>query len=106
MEYFEAVQEGRKRAERAVAILRDAAGAASPLLFLSMGPGEWTPVGDESFYSVVSGKDGREAVVLCDPAGNSKAISPWLPPSEVGRLLSVLEGRQIQRHHGQVHLPV
>ena len=45
MDYFAAVQEGRSRVNRAVAMLQGVAGPSYPMLFLKLGNPEWTPVG-------------------------------------------------------------
>jgi len=106
VDYFAAVQEGRKRVDRAVAVLREIAGPSYPMLFLKLGISDWTPVGDELMHKVVPGKEGRAALVICDAEGNAKAMSSWLPADEAPNLAKVLESREIPSFPGDVKLPI
>jgi len=105
-DYFTAVQEGKARVRKAVDLLSEVAGLSYPVLFLKVGKEDWTPVGEENLFSVVSGKDGTAAVVLCDSDGNSKAISAWAARSDVERLAVMLASKGISRYVGEVKLPV
>lgn len=105
MDYFEAVQEGRKRADRALAFLREITGPCSPLLFLKIGPGEWTPIGEENLFAVVPGKNETAAVVLCDADGNSKAMSSWLSLPRIESFRLDLVARGIPKFEGELKLP-
>lgn len=91
---------------KAVAFLQEMAGPCYPLLFLKMGPSEWTPVGEEMLYSVVPGKNDTAALVICDRDGNSKAMSSMLPESKARELSSALEKKGIPRYDGDVKLPI
>ncbi len=106
MDYFAAVQEGRSRVKKAVEILQEVAGPSSPVLFLKMGIEEWTPVGAEVLFAVVSGKDETAAVVVCDLDGNSKAISAWVPASKAEEYARSLESRGLSRYDDEVKLPI
>ena len=106
MGYFEAVQEGRTRVQRAVEMLQDVAGQCYPLLFLKMGIKGWTPVGEESLYSIVNGKNSTAAVVLCDSDGNSKAMSAWVLASRAQTIADSLASKGIVRYDGEVKLPI
>ena len=106
MGYFEAVQEGRVRVQRAVETLQEVAGPCYPLLFLKMGVKGWTPVGEESLFSVVKGKNSTAAIVLCDSDGNSKTMSAWIPAPEAESLTNSLASKGIPRYDGEVKLPI
>ena len=82
MDYFRAVQEGRRRVNLAVGALQEVAGPSYPMLFLKLGAGDWTPVGEEMLHQVLPGKNEKAAVVVCDSDGNSKAIRRWVPPAK------------------------
>lgn len=106
MDYFAAVQEGRARVNRAVAMLQDVAGPSYPMLFLKLGIQDWSPVGDEMMQQVVSGKSETSALVICDADGNAKAMSGWVPDSKAEELARVLESKGIPVFPGEVKLPI
>ena len=106
LDYFTAVQEGKARVKSAVDSLSEVAGPCYPVLFLKMGREEWTPVGEEDLFSVVDGKDGTAAVVLCDSEGNTKAISRWVQKGEAEDFAAKLGTRGTLRYDGEVKLPV
>ncbi len=106
MDYFTAVQEGRRRVSRAVAVLQEVAGPSYPMLFLKLGIPEWTPVGEEMLHAAIPGKGGTAALVICDGEGNAKAMSGWLPSGDAGALTKELESRGIQGFRGDVKLPI
>jgi len=106
MDYFAAVQEGRKRVSRAVAVLQEVAGPSYPMLFLKLGISDWTPVGEEMMHKVVPGKLGTAALVICDAEGNAKAMSSWLPEERAQSLAKTLESREIPSFPGDVKLPI
>ncbi|MDG6917045.1 MAG: hypothetical protein JRM85_05570 [Nitrososphaerota archaeon] len=106
MDYFTAVQEGRSRVNRALAVLQSAAGPSYPMLILKLGVPEWTPVGDEMLYKVVHGRDSTAALVICDAEGNSKAMSAWLRAEKVDEISQRLDARGIPIFLGDVKLPI
>jgi len=106
VDYFTAVQEGRKRVNRAVAFLQDVAGPCYPMLFLKYGVADWTPVGDEMLYKVIPGKGDAAALVVCDADGNAKAMGNWVPRSKADELARELESRGIVVFRGEVKLPI
>lgn len=87
-------------------ILQEVAGPSSPVLFLKMNTPEWTPVGEETFFAVVKGKNSTGAVVICDGEGNSKAISTWVPTSQADAYALSLESKGLSRFEGEVKLPI
>jgi hypothetical protein len=106
LDYFTAVQEGRKRVSRAVAVLQDVAGPSYPMLFLKLGVSDWTPVGDEMMHKVIPGREGTAALVICDAEGNAKAMSGWLVADKAQTLAKVLEKREIPSFPADVKLPI
>ena len=106
MDYFSAVQEGRRRVNEAVALLQDVAGPSYPMLFLKMGLEDWTPVGGEMLQKVLPGKEEKAAVVICDSDGNSKAMSAWLTAAKASECSKILEARGLAPYPGDVKLPI
>ena len=106
MDYFAAVQEGRRRVSRAVAVLQEVAGPSYPMLFLKLGAFDWKPVGDEMMHKVIPGKEGAAALVICDAEGNAKAMSRWLPADRAQNLAKALQSREIPSFPGDVKLPI
>lgn len=106
MDYFTAVQKGRERVRRSLDKLQEVAGPSYPVLFLKMGITDWTPVGEEDLFSLVSGKEGTAAVVISDSDGNAKAMSPWTSRTDAERAGRSLEARGCARYTGELKLPV
>lgn len=106
MDYFTAVQEGRKRATLAVAALSEVAGPCYPMLLLKLGESSWTPVGEEMMHTVVPGKNGTAAVVICDGDGNSKAMSGWVSEAKAVECSKALEEKGVPVFPGDVKLPI
>jgi len=106
LDYFSAVQEGRRRVSRAVDALQRVAGPSYPMLFLKLGVSEWTPVGEEMLQKVVPGKDGTAALVVCDAEGNAKAMSAWLPDEKAAEHSRYLETTGFAVFPGEVKLPI
>ncbi|HUK79063.1 MAG TPA: hypothetical protein VLU91_00180 [Nitrososphaerales archaeon] len=106
MDYFAAVQEGRKRVARAVAVLQEVAGPSYPMLFLKLGISDWTPVGEEMMHKIVPGRQGTAALVICDAEGNAEAMSGWFSEDRAESLAKALEAREIPSFPGDVKLPI
>jgi hypothetical protein len=106
VDYFAAVQEGRRRVNQAVAALQEVAGPCHPVLFLKLGSSDWTPVGEEMFHKSIPGKGGTAALVICDADGNSKAMSGWFPVHKTGEFSETLTQRGIPVFAGDVSLPI
>ena len=106
MTYFEAVQEGRTRVQDAIDLLQQIAGQCYPMLFLKVGSGTWTPVGKEMLYSIVPGKSGTAAVVICDAEGNSKAMTTWIQPALAEEHARTLGSKGLAKFEGEVKLPL
>jgi len=106
LDYFQAVQQGRARVQDAVDLLQQTAGLCYPMLFLKIGSGSWTPVGEEMLYSIVPGKSGTAAVVICDAEGNSKAMSAWVPEAKAEEHAQALGSKGLAKFEGEVRLPI
>jgi len=106
VDYFEAVQLGRARVKDAIDILQEVAGPCYPMLFLKLGTGDWTPVGEENLFAVVSGKLGTAAMVVCDGEGNSKAMTTWVPAAKAAEYASSLQSKGLAKFEGEVRLPI
>ena len=106
MDYFAAVQEGRRRVSKAVDVLQKVAGPSYPMLFLKMGASQWTPVGEEMLQTLIPGKDGTAAIVLCDAEGNAKAMSAWFPQAKAEAYSKSLDAQGIAVFLGEVKLPI
>ncbi len=106
MDYFEAVQEGRTRVQRAVDLLQRIAGPSYPMLFLKVGSDTWTPVGEEILFALVPGKSGTAAVSVCDCEGNAKAMTPWVPTAKAEEHSRSLLATGVAKFEGVVRLPI
>ncbi len=106
MDYFSAVQEGRKRVNAATGLLQEVAGPCHPMLFLKIGAQSWTPVGEELLQQLIPGKEGTSAVVLCDSDGNAKTMSDWLPKEKAEEIANSLSSKGIPVFVGEVKLPI
>jgi hypothetical protein len=106
MEYFAAVQEGRRRVSRAIAALQEVVGPCYPMLFLKVGISDWTPVGEELLHKVVPGNNKTGALVICDADGNAKAMSAWVAIERADEFAKVLESKGIPGFEGDVKLPI
>ena len=76
------------------------------MLFLKVGSGAWTPVGEEKFYSVVPRKSGTAALVICDAEGNSKAMTPCVPAATAEEHARSLGSKGLVKFEGEVKLPI
>jgi hypothetical protein len=106
MDYFAAVQEGRRRVNESVNVLQGVAGPCYPMLFLKLGVTDWTPVGEEMLHQVVPGKNGMAALVICDGEGNAKTMSGWFPEEKAKEYSKSLELKGIPEFPGEVKLPL
>ena len=106
MDYFEAVQEGRRRVKDAIDVLQAVAGPCYPMLFLKLGISDWTPVGEEMLYALVPGKNDTAALVITDADGNAKSMSTWVTSARAQDFAKILTGKGIPEFDGDVKLPV
>src|SRR5579863_7441861 len=106
MNYFEAVQEGRRRVNDAITLLQGVAGPCYPMLFLKMGVQAWTPVGTEMLRKLIPGKDDTSALAICDADGNAKTMSAFVDRETALRYEKELAARGVPEFEGEVKLPI
>jgi hypothetical protein len=106
MDYFTAIQEGRKRVNEAMAVLQGVAGQCYPVLLLKLGITDWTPVGSEMMQQVVPGKNGMAALVICDADGNTKTMSTWVQGPKAEEYSRELEKKGVPVFPGGIKLPI
>lgn len=99
MQYFEAVQEGRRRAAKSQMRLFDAAGFAMLTLTTKKVSGRFMPVGEEEYAATILTGDGH-VVILADGDGFTKAQSKAVDKDEAGRIFGRLMGEGIEPFPG------
>jgi len=103
MQYFQAVQIGKKRANKAQMTLFDLAGFAMLTLTTKKKDGKFLPVGEETNVAVIHTADGY-VTILVDDDGSTKAQSKALEKNEAMEIfkkardsgISEYEGNQIE----------
>jgi len=86
MQYFQAVQIGKQRANKAQMVLFDICGFAMLTLTTKKIDGKFVPVGEESFVTVIKTDDGF-VIILVDEGGFTKAQTKALEKEEAKRIL-------------------
>ncbi len=89
MQYFQAVQIGKQRANKAQMILFDISGFAMLTLTTKKIDGEFVPVGEESFATVIKTSDGF-VIILVDEDGFTKAQTKALEKEEAKKILNTI----------------
>ncbi len=92
--------------QEAVNLLQQVGGPCYPLLFLKVGSKSWAPVGEEMLCSLVPGRSGTAAAVICDAEGNSKAMTAWVSTAKAGEYVKALNSKGLATYEGEVKLPV
>jgi hypothetical protein len=87
-------------------ILQGVVGPCSPVLFLKTNSDDWTPVGEESLFAIVTGKNSTAALVLCDGDGNPKAMSGWVPTAQAEGFAHALGTKGLARFYSELRLPI
>ena len=87
MQYFQAVQIGKQRANKAQMILFDISGFAMLTLTTKKINGTFVPVGEESFATVIKTSDGF-VIILVDEDGFTKAQTKALEKEEAQKILN------------------
>ena len=91
MQYFQAVQIGKQRANKAQMILFDISGFAMLTLTTKKIDGNFVPVGEESFTAVIKTEEGF-VILLVDTDGFTKAQTKALEKEDAQKIFSkVLE---------------
>ena len=86
MQYFQAVQIGKQRANKAQMVLFDICGFAMLTLTTKKIDGKFVPVGEESFVTVIKTDDGF-VILLVDEGGFTKAQTKALEKEEAKKIL-------------------
>lgn len=89
MQYFQAVQEGKRRASKSQMTLFNAAGFAMLTLTTKKVDGKFLPVGKEEYAAIIRADQGH-VVILCDKDGFTKAQSKGLDHAEASDILKTL----------------
>ena len=103
MQYFQAVQIGKQRANKAQMALFEVAGFAMLTLTTKKIDGKFFPVGEESFVTVIKTNDGY-VIILVDKDGFTKAQTKALEKQEareiynkvLGSGIAVFSGKEIK----------
>ena len=86
MQYFQAVQIGKQRANKAQMALFDIAGFAMLTLTTKKKDGKFFPVGEDSFIAAIKTDDGF-VIILVDEDGFTKAQTKALEKEEAQKIL-------------------
>ena len=87
MQYFQAVQIGKQRANKAQMALFDIAGFAMLTLTTKKKDGKFFPVGEDSFIAAIKTDDGF-VIILVDEDGFTKAQTKALEKEEAQKIFS------------------
>ena len=115
MQYFTALQLGKKRVEKAREILNKVADnkAMPALALMDNKTNVWEPVGEENLYAFVDESSGfvltdtsGYILALCDKNGISKAIVQGVTNEQRDSIEKMLKDDNIPEYKGKVVLPV
>lgn len=99
MQYFEAVQAGKKRASESQMRLFKLAGFAMLTLTTKKAGGRFAPVGEEDYAAAIRSPDGH-VVILVDGDGYTKAQTKAMEPGEAAAILEKVLGSGIAEFSG------
>ena len=99
MQYFQAVQEGKKRANEAQMKLFDIAGFAMLTLTTKKKEGKFIPIGEENYCAAIHRPEGY-LVILVDGEGYTKAQTKDLEKEEAGQIYSKVAESGIEEFPG------
>jgi hypothetical protein len=99
MQYFQAVQEGKKRANEAQMKLFDIAGFAMLTLTTKKKEGKFIPIGAENYCAAIHRPEGY-LVILVDAEGYTKAQTKDLEKEEAGQIYSKVAESGIEEFPG------
>ena len=100
MQYFQAVQIGKQRANKAQMVLFDISGFAMLTLTTKKIDGKFVPVGEESFVAVIKTDDGF-VVILVDADGFTKAQTKALEKEDAKKIFSKILELDITEFSGK-----
>ncbi len=99
MQYFQAVQIGKERANKAQMTLFDLAGFAMLTLTTKKKDGKFLPVGEETHVAVIHTTDGY-VTILVDDEGYTKAQSKALEKNEAMEIFKKARNSGISEYEG------
>ena len=99
MQYFQAVQIGKERANKAQMTLFDLAGFAMLTLTTKKKDGKFLPVGEETNVAVIHTEDGY-VTILVDEEGYTKAQSKALEKNEAMEIFKKARNSGISEYQG------
>ena len=100
MQYFQAVQEGKKRANEAQTKLFDIAGFAMLTLTTKKKDGKFIPVGEETYCAAIKKPEGY-VVILVDGDGYTKTQSKDLEKEEAAEIFTKVKESGIEEFPGK-----
>ena len=100
MQYFQAVQIGKQRANKAQMVLFEVAGFAMLTLTTKKIDGKFFPVGEESFVTVIKTNEGY-VIILVDEDGFTKAQTKALEKEEGKKIYSKVLDSNIAEFSGK-----
>ena len=100
MQYFQAVQIGKERANKAQMVLFEVAGFAMLTLTTKKIDGKFFPVGEESFVTVIKTNEGY-VIILVDEDGFTKAQTKALEKEEGKKIYSKVLDSNIAEFSGK-----
>ena len=100
MQYFQAVQQGKKRANEAQMKLFDIAGFAMLTLTTKKKDGKFIPVGEETYCAAIKKPEGY-VVILVDGDGYTKTQSKDLEKEEAAEIFTKAKESGIEESPGK-----
>ena len=97
MQYFQAVQQGKIRANKSQMKMFDVAGFGMLTLTTKKIDGKFHPVGEEEYTAVISSEDGHVAIIV-DGDGFTKAQSKSVEKEEALKIYKKLRDSGIQEY--------
>ena len=99
MQYFQAVQKGKQRANQSQMKLFDVAGFAMLTLTTKKVDGKFLPVGEEDFAAAIKTPEGY-VVILVDDGGYTKAQTKPLEKEEAAKIFKKIRDTGIEEYSG------
>ena len=99
MQYFQAVQIGKERANKAQMILFDIAGFAMLTLTTKKKDGKFLPVGEETYTAIIQTDDGY-VTILVDEDGFTKTQSKAVEKDEALKIYNKIKESGISEYSG------
>ena len=99
MQYFQAVQKGKERANQSQMKLFDVAGFAMLTLTTKKVDGKFLPVGEEDFAAAIKTPDGF-VVILVDGDGYTKSQTKPLEKDEASKIFKKIRETGIEEYSG------